>query len=74
VCVCVDLFADHKQAWHAGTARCIFENSTVKNYFVANNTLCQSSDLLNQFSFLQSNKMVQKILGLAYSAIFKKYT
>ena len=39
VCVCVDLFAVYKQALHAGTARCIFENSTVKNYFVANNTL-----------------------------------
>jgi hypothetical protein len=44
-CVCVDLFAVHKQAQHAGTARCIFEKCTVKNYFVANNTLCQSSDL-----------------------------
>jgi hypothetical protein len=39
-CVCVDLFAVYKQALHAGTARCIFENSTVKNYFVANNALC----------------------------------
>ncbi len=38
--VCVDLFAVYKQALHAGTARCIFENSTVKSYFVANNTLC----------------------------------
>ncbi len=53
VCVCVDLFSVHKQAWHAGIARCIFEKCTVKNYFVANNTLCQSSDLLNHFVGLQ---------------------
>ncbi len=33
-CGCVDFFAVHKQAQHAGTARCIFEKCTVKNYFV----------------------------------------
>ena len=27
VCLCVDLFAVHKQARHAGTARCIFKNA-----------------------------------------------
>ena len=25
VCDCVDFFTVHKQAWHAGRARCIFE-------------------------------------------------
>jgi hypothetical protein len=64
-CVCIDLLAVHKKTQHAGTARCIFEKCTVKNCFVANNTLCQSSDLLNRFSFLQSQKMVQQIRGLA---------
>jgi hypothetical protein len=43
--VCVDLFAVHKQVQHAGTARCIFVKCTVKDYFVANNTLCQTLDL-----------------------------
>ena len=45
VSVCVDLFA--------GTAGWIFEKCTVKNYFVANNTLCQSSDLFIHFVGLQ---------------------
>ncbi len=30
VCVCVNLYADHKQAQHSGTARYPFEKSTVK--------------------------------------------
>jgi len=25
LCDCVDFFTAHKQAWHAGRARCIFE-------------------------------------------------
>jgi hypothetical protein len=53
VYVCVDLFAVHKQAPLDGTARCIFEKCTVKNYFMANNTLCQFLDLLNHFVGLQ---------------------
>ena len=75
VCVCVDLFA--------GTAGCIFEKCTVKNYFVANNTLCQSSDLFIHFVGLQ-NKTDSKDprIGIRcylpqnafFQCIFQKYT
>ena len=60
VCVCVDLFAVHKLARHAGTACCIFENSTVKNYFVVNNTLCQSLDFFNHFCGIEKMKTNSK--------------
>jgi hypothetical protein len=55
-----------------------------KNYFVANNTLCQSSDLLNHFVGLQKWKTNSKDMRIGIrcylpqnsflQCIFKKYT
>ncbi len=55
VWVCVDLFAVHKQAKHAGTARCIVEKCTVKTILwqitpYANSWISQNSFFTVQFS------------------------
>ncbi len=82
--VYVDLFAVQKQARHAGTARCIFEKFTVKNYFVANNTfmpILRSFEPFCGIAKMKTDSKYHRIVIRCYlpqnsflQCIFQKYT